>query len=182
MGLLIHQEVFLIHHTYSNEQAIREIYLKPFEASVKLGGANAIMTSMNYVGNIFAGGNINLLENVLRGEWGFRGKSLTDMDEAGEGVKVDACLRAGTDCWLSIYGITFDDDITNADIYYLQRAAKNILYAEANSKTYESVIVNWQAYFMALYICLVAIVVVLVIQIVRSGKNIEDIVIVGNEE
>lgn len=169
-------------HTYSNEQAIREIYLKPFEASVKLGGANAIMTSMNYVGNIFAGGNINLLENVLRGEWGFRGKSLTDMDEAGEGVKVDACLRAGTDCWLSIYGITFDDDITNADIYYLQRAAKNILYAEANSKTYESAIVNWQAYFMALYICLVAIVVVLVIQIVCSRKNIEDIVIVGNEE
>lgn len=104
------------------------------------------------------------------------------MDEAGEGVKVDACLQAGTDCWLSIYGITFDDDITNADIYYLQRAAKNILYAEANSKTYESVIVNWQAYFMALYICLVANVVVLVIQIVRSGKKIEDIVIVGNEE
>ena len=169
-------------HTYSNEQAIREIYLKPFEASVKLGGANAIMTSMNYVGNIFAGGNINLMEDVLRGEWGFRGKSLTDMDEAGEGVKVDACLRAGTDCWLSIYGITFDEDVTNADIFYLQRAAKNILYAEANSKTYEAVIVNWQAYLMALYIGLCAILVVLIIKIVRSKNNEEVILVVNKEE
>ena len=168
-------------HTYSNEQAIREIYLKPFEASVKIGGANAIMTSMNYVGNVFAGGNVNLMEHVLRDEWGFRGKSLTDMDEAGEGVKVDACLRAGTDCWLSIYGITFDDDVTNADIYYLQRAAKNILYAEANSTTYESVIVNWQAYLMVLYIFLCAIIVVLIIKIVRS-KGGQDVVIVSKEE
>lgn len=158
-------------HTYSNEQAIREIYLKPFEYSVKIGGANAIMTSMNYIGNVFAGGNLNLMQNVLRGEWGFRGKSLIDMDTVGEGFKVDACLRAGTDSWLTVIGITFDDDVTNADIYYLQRAAKDVVYAEANSKTYESVIVNWEAYFYVLYIGLCAIVIVLITKIVRSRRR-----------
>ena len=169
-------------HTYSNEQAIREIYLKPFEYSVKVGGANAIMTSMNYIGNVFAGGNINLQQNVLRGEWGFRGKSLTDMDTVGEGFKVDACLRAGTDSWLTVIGINFDEDVTNADIYYLQRAAKNVLYAEANSKTYESVIANWQAYLMVLYIGLCIIIAVLVIKIVRSHAEKSEVVIVNKEE
>ena len=168
-------------HTYSNEQAIREIYLKPFEYSVKVGKASAIMTSMNYIGNIFAGGHLNLQQNVLRGEWGFRGKSLTDMDTVNEGAKVDACMRAGTDSWLTVIGIKFDEDVPNADIYYLQRAAKNILYAEANSKTYESVIANWQEYFAILYICLCAIVAVLIINIVRS-KNNKTEVIVSSEE
>ncbi|MBE5917472.1 MAG: hypothetical protein E7273_11600 [Pseudobutyrivibrio ruminis] len=164
-------------HTYSNEQAIREIYLKPFEYSVKVGGANAIMTSMNYIGDVFAGGHLNLQQNVLRGEWGFRGKSLTDMDTVGEGFKVDACMRAGTDSWLTVIGITFDEDVTNADIYYLQRAAKDILYAEANSKTYESVIANWQAYFMVLYIGLVAIVAVLIIKIFRSSTKKAEVIL-----
>lgn len=169
-------------HTYSNEQAIREIYLKPFEYSVKVGGANAIMTSMNYIGDVFAGGCVNLLQNVLRGEWGFRGKSLTDMDTVGEGFKVDACLRAGTDSWLTVIGITFDDEVTNADIYYLQRAAKNVLYAEANSKTYESEVVNWQAYFMLLYIGLCAIVLTLIVGIIRSKKENAKINVEKKEE
>ena len=64
-------------HTYSNEQAIREIYLKPFEATVKYGDATGVMTSMNYVGDIYAGGHERLIEQVLRNEWGFRGSTLT---------------------------------------------------------------------------------------------------------
>ena len=64
--------------TWSNEQAIREIYLKPFEISVKDADCHAVMSSFNYIGNCWAGGCSELLKNVLRGEWGFVGFVETD--------------------------------------------------------------------------------------------------------
>ena len=64
--------------TWTNEQAMREIYLKPFEMSVKEGGAQAVMSSFNYIGNTYAGADSALLQTVLRGEWGFKGFVLTD--------------------------------------------------------------------------------------------------------
>lgn len=54
--------------TWSNEQAMREIYLKPFEMSVKEGGAQAVMSAFNYIGNTYAGGDAALLKTVLRDE------------------------------------------------------------------------------------------------------------------
>ncbi|MFY4478909.1 glycoside hydrolase family 3 N-terminal domain-containing protein, partial [Bifidobacterium adolescentis] len=63
--------------TWTNEQAMREIYLKPFEMSVKEGGAQAVMSSFNYIGNTYAGADSALLQTVLRGEWGFKGFVLT---------------------------------------------------------------------------------------------------------
>ncbi|MBP3901118.1 MAG: glycoside hydrolase family 3 protein [Blautia sp.] len=158
-------------HTYSNEQAIREIYLKPFEYAVKDGGANAVMTSMNYVGDTYAGAHEGLLQNVLRGEWGFKGKSLTDMDEAGESANVDKCMRAGTDCWLSVSPVNMLQDPSDADIYYLQRAAKNILYPEANSNTYQAQVVNWRGYLTFICCMLGVIIVSLVLSmIIRNRK------------
>ena len=64
--------------TWSNEQAIREIYLKPFEMSVKDADCHAVMSSFNYIGNRWAGGCSELLQNVLRGEWGFKGLESQD--------------------------------------------------------------------------------------------------------
>lgn len=64
--------------TWVDEQAIREIYLKPFEMSVKEGGAQAVMSSFNYIGYTHAGASNNLLNTVLRDEWGFKGFVLTD--------------------------------------------------------------------------------------------------------
>ena len=64
--------------TWANEQSIRETYLKPFEMSVKEGGAQAVMSSFNYIGYTYAGASSNLLQTVLRGEWGFKGFVLTD--------------------------------------------------------------------------------------------------------
>lgn len=63
--------------TWANEQSIRETYLKPFEMSVKEGGAQAVMSSFNYIGNTYAGASSNLLQTVLRDEWGFKGFVLT---------------------------------------------------------------------------------------------------------
>ncbi len=64
--------------TWSNEQAIREIYLKPFEMCVKDAGCEAAMSSFNYIGNRWAGGCAQLLNNVLRDEWGFDGFVVSD--------------------------------------------------------------------------------------------------------
>ncbi|HEY0187569.1 MAG TPA: glycoside hydrolase family 3 C-terminal domain-containing protein [Cellulomonas sp.] len=132
-------------HTYSNEQAIREIYLKPFEAAVKDGGATALMSSMNFIGDTYVPTSEALLTEVLRNEWGFRGKTLTDMTSGETTKSIDAALRAGTDSWLTIDLLSVSAD-TDADIYYLQRTAHNILYEEANATTIASTVANWKAY------------------------------------
>ncbi len=64
--------------TFSSEQAIREIYLRPFELAVKIGKTNGIMESHNRIGAIWAGGSYNLLEDVLRQEWGYQNFVLSD--------------------------------------------------------------------------------------------------------
>ena len=61
--------------TWSTEQAMREIYLKPFEIAIKQGGAGAVMSSFNYIGNRWAGGTKELCQTVLRDEWGFQALS-----------------------------------------------------------------------------------------------------------
>lgn len=133
-------------HTYSNEQAIREIYLKPFEKSVKYGGATAIMSSMNYVGDEYSSACEELLTEVLRNEWGFRGMVLTDVAENAYATDcADGAIRAGTDFWLAMGDFEISTD-SDADIYYLQRVAKNILYAEANAQVIKAEVINWKMY------------------------------------
>jgi len=122
--------------TYANEQSIREIYLKPFEYAIIEGGANGVMTAYNRIGDTWAGGHYGLLTEVLRNEWGMCGNVLTDY--AGTfGYKymdMDQGLRAGNSQWLYV-GNAFptEDRVSDAAIYYMQKAAKSILYAEAGS-------------------------------------------------
>ena len=122
--------------TYAGEQSIREIYLKPFELAVTQGGANGVMTAYNRIGDTWAGGHYGLLTEVLRNEWGMRGNVLTDY--AGtfgyEYMDMAQGLRAGNTQWLFV-GEAFpaDDRSSDAAVYYMQKAAKDILYAEASS-------------------------------------------------
>lgn len=90
-------------YTWVTEQALREIYLKPFKIAIRKGGANGIKTSYNRVGAIWAGGSEALLsdEGVLRGEWGFRGAVLTDYCDHHEFMNGDHRFRAGGDLWMS---------------------------------------------------------------------------------
>lgn len=134
-------------HTYSNEQAIREIYLKPFEMAVKDGGTTALMNSMNFIGDDWVGTSEELMTEVLRNEWGFRGKAVTDMPE-DELVRKspDAALRAGTDSWLLIGGGVDVRCETDADIYYLQRTAHNILYMDSRALLIGSTVLDWRTY------------------------------------
>ncbi|MDD6301852.1 MAG: glycoside hydrolase family 3 C-terminal domain-containing protein [Bacillales bacterium] len=82
-------------YTWCNEQALREIYLRTFEETVKYGDTTGIMTSFNRLGAIWTGGNEALIQGVLRGEWGFRGQIITDMTENKTHMDIGAGLRAG---------------------------------------------------------------------------------------
>lgn len=123
--------------TWTNEQAMREIYLKPFEMSVKEGGAQAVMSSFNYIGYTYAGASSNLLQTVLRGEWGFKGFVLTDYFGGYGYQNADQEVRAGNDSMLATTKITNHiTDKSATSVKAMRQAAHNILYTAANSWQY----------------------------------------------
>ena len=126
--------------TWSNEQAIREIYLKPFEKCVKDADCLAVMSSFNYIGNRWAGGSSSLCRNVLRDEWGFRGFVETDYFGVYGYMSADQGIRNGSDLMLVNYP-TATNDVQFRETAGAQQAmresAKNILYVVANSRQYD---------------------------------------------
>ena len=82
-------------YTWLTEQALREVYLRPFEEAVKRGEANAVMTSFNRVGATWSGGSQALIQGVLRNEWGFKGMTITDMIENSTLMDAQMHFRAG---------------------------------------------------------------------------------------
>ena len=123
--------------TWTNEQAMREIYLKPFEMSVKEGGVQAVMSSFNYIGNTYAGADSALLQTVLRGEWGFKGFVLTDYFGGYGYQNADQEVRAGNDSMLATTKITNHiTDKSATSVKAMRQAAHNILYTAANSWQY----------------------------------------------
>lgn len=117
---------------WANEQAMREVYLTPFEICVKEGGANAMMSSFNRIGTTWTGGSYALLTEVLRNEWGFEGMVITDYS-TNRYTYIDLMIRAGGDLFLTQDEKSFymEDDATQITNY--RRATKNILYVVANS-------------------------------------------------
>ena len=126
--------------TWSNEQAIREIYLKPFEMSVKDADCHAVMSSFNYIGNRWAGGCKELLNDVLRGEWGFVGFVETDYFGVYGYMTADQAVRNGGDLMLCTTGNDYNNVtvLTNSSKQAMRTAAKNILYTVVNSRAYEA--------------------------------------------
>ncbi|NMM98917.1 glycoside hydrolase family 3 N-terminal domain-containing protein [Bifidobacterium olomucense] len=125
--------------TWANEQAIREIYLKPFEMSVKEGGAQAVMSAFNYIGNTYAGAYAPLQQNVLRNEWGFQGFVLTDYFSGNGYQNADQLVRAGNDAMLATTSITNHiTDKSATSVKAMRTAAHNILYTVANGWQYEN--------------------------------------------
>ncbi len=121
--------------TWSTEQAIREIYLKPFERSVKDGGATGTMSSMNSIGTQWTGCCDALLNNILRDEWGFNGSVITDAYIGMYQMSADYAIRTGGTKILA-FSVT-DDFFSNVDsantVNALREAAHGTLYALANS-------------------------------------------------
>ena len=126
--------------TWTNEQAMREVYLRPFEIGVKDGGAHAIMSAFNYIGPEYAGANSALLKNVLRDEWGFRGMVLTDYF-AGYGYQnADQITRNGGDMMRAMLDMPISTVNVQdaAGVTALRTASHDILYTVANSWMYEN--------------------------------------------
>lgn len=126
--------------TWSNEQAIREIYLKPFEIAVKEGGAQAIMSSYNYIGSQWAGACSLLLETVLRDEWGFEGFVLTDyFANFGYMDAARSIYNGGSSCLASYdTGSNYVADTDSATtVQHMREACHRIFYTVVNSRAYE---------------------------------------------
>ena len=127
--------------TWSTEQAMREIYLKPFELSVKEGHAGAVMSAFNYIGNKYAAATSELQKDVLRGEWGFRGMVLTDYFGGYGYQDADILIRNGNDFCLTPQKTdqsAVTDQTSATSVLAMRQAAKNILYTVANSRAYAS--------------------------------------------
>lgn len=123
--------------TWANEQSMREIFLKPFEMSVKQGKAKAAMTSFNYVGPTYAGANPTLLTTLLRQEWGFQGFTITDYFGGNGYMNADQIIRAGGDAMLATTKITNHvTDKSATSVKAMRQACHNILFTSVNGWAY----------------------------------------------
>ena len=163
--------------TWATEQAIREIYLKPFEACVKEADCHAVMSSFNYIGNTYAGNCPELLINVLRNEWGFVGMVLTDYYGVYGYQDSDHLIRNGGDFCLVNYDTATNHltDTTSATALLCARqACKNILYTVANSRAYYPENLNpgmptWQKVMIGVDVVGVLALIALEILVAKKG-------------
>ena len=128
--------------TFLNEQAAREIYLKPFEMAVKSGGSFCMMNAFNRIGTKWCGASKELLTDLLRNEWGVRGMIETDTAGLESYMDIRAGLQAGTDMWMNTSETKFvlDDYLDDPQIVtYLRRAAHNVLYTVCNSAAMDGI-------------------------------------------
>ena len=143
--------------TWATEQTIREIYLKPFQyvventstemkyisdnqgtvSTVTMPGLKAIMSSFNRIGGTWAGGSYALMNEVLRGEWAFRGVAISDFN-LYDYMPADEGLRAGTDMQLS-FGKDFADTESATARQAMRTAYKNMCYTVVNSNFMQGV-------------------------------------------
>ena len=150
--------------TWLDEQAMREIYLKPFEIAVKEGKSHGLMTSFNRIGYEWAGGSYRLVTTILRKEWGFQGSVICDfktdvyMDSkqmlyAGGDISLvgDETIKLQTSGKYNTPAISFDNA---KDVSLLRRSAHNNLYAIVNSNMMRADIVGYKpaAWKVALYV------------------------------
>lgn len=118
--------------TYLTEQTVRETYLKPFEIATKKGGANAIMTSFNCIGAVWAGACDPMNNAILRGEWGFRGSLITDWALGNRDfMNGMQGIRGGNDLMLDLNEPFESNNPTSVNL--ARTASKNILYTFANT-------------------------------------------------
>ena len=144
--------------TFLTERQLRNVYLPPFEAAVK-AGALTLMTSFNDNDGVPSTGNVFLVKDVLRGEWGFDGLVVTDWNSMGEminhGFGVDRkdvarkSLEAGVDMDMMTYGylshleeLVRSGAVKEADI---DEAVRNILRVKILLGLFENPYVDVEA-------------------------------------
>lgn len=170
---------------WTNEQAAREIYLQAFEYPIVEANAYCVMTSFNRLGYVWAGGDFNLLTNILRGEWNMAGFALTDYSNSNEYMDVIQGLMAGGDAWDCNDATKWTDtlrkhngeaELSNA----MFTATKRILYTVANSNAMNGVSANmqvievhtwWQNAIIAMDVVIGALFVGSVFMLVRTIRK-----------
>ena len=158
---------------WSNEQAMREIYLKAFEIVVKEGNNHGLMSSYNRIGTVWSGGCKELLTNVLRGEWGFEGAVATDYANA-KLLNADQALMAGGDLMLSTTGATLSDKVTGSieGQQKLRQASKNVLYMVVNSRAYTNPVEMGFPYWILAQVALnIVLMLLVVLRIFKKKKK-----------
>ncbi|TCD53805.1 hypothetical protein EJ419_07510 [Alloscardovia theropitheci] len=186
--------------TWANEQAIREIYLKPFQIAVEsarsslpyltktgqkktkiIRSATAIMSAQNNIGTVIGFGRYSLQTSVLRGEWGFRGAVVTDMFMETLPQARDLSLRAGSDMYMiQMPGYNATDYDSPTSRMVMRQAVKNVAYATVNSNAMNDVtpmstvsqgIAGWQKLLWVLDAFVVLIVGLEIWWIIRRGRR-----------
>ena len=119
--------------TYCREQAIREIYLRPFEDALTEGGAMGVMSSMARIGSMRCRSSYALNINVLRGEWGYKGFVITDYNVINTS-EAEACLAGGCNLQLTGKANPLAEISSNGVKYMLRDSLHRTLYFCANSR------------------------------------------------
>ena len=188
--------------TWANEQATREIYLKPFEMTVKnakntikyisddqgtvsekeIPATTALMSSFNRVGGVWAGGSIPLMQNVLRDEWGFKGVVISDFN-LYKHMDVNQGLAAGTDINITFASQKSMDETESATVVkLLRRAGHRTLYTVAHSNAMNGIVPGstvtftmapWMIGLIIADIIIAVLLVILALPVIKSRKAME---------
>lgn len=164
--------------TWVNEQAIREIYLKPFEIAVKEGNIGAVMDGHNYIGDKWAGASVELNTTVLRDEWGFNGLVSTDMFAGYGYYDADVAIRAGVSSMLNPMNApdaTVTDTQSAASVAAMREACHHTLYTVVNSRAYQNDnsvdMVLWQKILVAFDVVVVIALAAMEFIMIRKYKS-----------
>ena len=168
--------------TYATEQTLREIYLKPFELAVKgyaAGKPLAVMSAFNWIGSEPACANNELLNTVLRDEWGFRGMVETDYNGSYGYQITDHCIRNGNDLMLGFNGAASNvlSDQSATAVKAMRQACKNILYTVGNSGYYtvneqtSGGLTNMQKIFYTVDGCVAGVVILLLLIVLLRWRK-----------
>ncbi len=170
---------------WTNEQAAREIYLQAFEYPVEEANAYCVMTSFNRLGGIWAGGDYNLLTNILRNEWGMNGFAVTDFSNSNSYMDVVQGVLAGGDAWDCNDATKWSDKLREYQsdatvVSAMRQATERILYTVANSNAMNGVSPNmqvvevttwWQIAFIAGDVVFGVLAVLCIVKVVLGRKK-----------
>ena len=170
--------------SWVTEQAMREIFLRPFEIAVKEGQTKAVMTSFNRIGTRWAGGDYRLCTEILRDEWGFRGTVLCDFNTIPAYMNSRQMAYAGGDLNLATIPESWCDESSAADVYVLRQNFKNTLYAFVNSNAMNGEVIGYETpyWVIGLYVFDAVVVLALaawgVLVFTKQRKKSEPVIVV----
>ncbi len=185
---------------FANEQAIREIYLKPFEMCVKdasaeifyndengelaskeINACTAIMSSYNRIGTKWAGATYGLMTQILRHEWGCQGMVISDYFGGSPYMDADEGLRAGNDMLLNTFADgTLTDKTSATSLNAVRNAAHNVLYTVVNSNAMQGIasgvkityeLAGWQKALIAGDVVMAVIIIAGAVLVVKKRKK-----------